>query len=237
MRKRSYKLFVCILVVVVLGIMLIGSNVRSTVYDLFSPEDELTDIPHESVQVTINGQEMEMLIGKKNDNGDMLSKVRSDRYLPFYRDRNGGLSVHVDRAAGREGMASPSGLMNAIEPVLAFANGSSTKYVSLRVKHGFDAERFLDTAVHDSEDLPAYPSAEKVNTIQTKRFSIGHYTAQTTVAAVLVYYDSRLASLGYTKLRESHGMAMYRSDTRLLIVNAEEESNHVSIITYAVKQN
>lgn len=224
------------LAIFVLASLLFGSNSKSTVYDLFSAGDVLNSMPHETLKVKVNGQDMTLVIGKQRDQGALLSNVRTYRFLPFYRDKNGGLSVHVNSGIDRNALMAPGSLMALIEPVLGFSNGSSTTYASLRVQRGFDVQRFLDTSIHDSEDLPVYPSAEKINTIETKRFSIGHYKTQATVQAVLVYYDSRLRSSGYKKLREAQGMALYRSGARLMIINAEEESNYVSIITYAVKE-
>lgn len=235
MGRRQWKhVRFTLLVSLLLGLFFVAKG-KSTIYDLFYSEGAFNGIPHETLHFKVNGQDMDMLIGKQDDDGALLSKVHTNKSLPFYRDRNGGLSVHVHGGVDKEMLSSPGALMSMIEPLIGFANGHSTKYASLRLGSGFDANRFLDTDVHDSEDMPAYPSAEKITTVQAKRFSIGHYRAQATASAVFVYYDSRLKSQGYKKLREAHGMALYQSGRRLMIVNVEEESNYVSIITYTFK--
>ena len=232
-RHRNHGGF--ILLVFLLVSLFFVSKSKSTFYNLFSSEGIFDNMPHDTLHFKVNSQDMDMLVRNQDDNGALLSKVRNNKSLPFYRDKNGGLSVHVHGGIDKERLSSPGALMSMLEPLMGFVNGHSAKYVSLRLDKGFDANGFLDTAIHDSEDLPAYPSAEKINTLQTKQFSIGHYKAQATTSAVLVYYDSRLKSQGYKKLREANGMALYQSTIRLMIVNVEEEPNYVSIITYTVK--
>ncbi len=223
------------MVIFLLFFLFFTSKSKGTIYDFFSSEDTFYSIPRETLHFKVNGQDMDMHIRKQEDEGALLLKVRNNKSLPFYRDKNGGLAVYVHRGIDKKSSTLPGALMTTIEPFMGFVNKGSTKYVSLRLGKGFDTNSFLNTDTHDSEDLPAYPSAEKINTIQTKQFSIGHYKAQATANAVLVYYDSRLKYRGYKKLREAHGMALYQSVRQLLIVNVEEESNYVSIITYVVK--
>ena len=232
-RHRNHRGF--ILLVFLLVSLFLVSKSKSTFYDLFSPEGTFDNMPHNTLHFKVNGQDMDLLVRNQDDDGALLSKVRNNKSLPFYRDKNGGLSVHVRGGIDKESLSSPGALMSILEPFMGFVNKHSTKYVSLRLDNKFDASEFLDTAVRDSEDLPAYPSAEKINTLQTKQFCLGHYKAQATASAVLVYYDSRLKSQGYKKLREANGMALYQSTMRLMIVNVEEEPNYVSIITYTVK--
>ena len=232
-RHRNHVRF--ILLVFLLVSLFFVSKSKSTLYDLFSSEGTFDNMPHDTLHFKVNGQDMDLLVRNQDDNGVLLSKVRNNKSLPFYRDKNGGLSVHVHGGIDKERLSSPGALMSMIEPFMGFVNGHSTKYVSLRLDKEFDANRFLDTAVRDSEDLPVYPSAEKINILQTKQFCLGHYKAQATAGAVLVYYDSRLKSQGYKKLREANGMALYQSAIRLMIVNVEEEADYVSIITYTVK--
>ncbi len=234
MAKHHKKHVRFIVMVSLLVSLFFVSKSKSTLYDLFSSEGVFANIPHKTLHFKVNGQDMDMLVRNQDDDGALLSKVRNNKSLPFYRDKNGGLSVLMHGGIDKGRLSSPGALMSTIEPIMGFVNGHSTKYVSLKLDKGFDVNSFLDTGIHDSEDLPAYPSAEKINTMQTKQFSIGHYKAQATANAVLVYYDSRLKAQGYNKLREANGMAVYQSARRLLIVNVEEESNDVSIITYAV---
>ena len=232
-RRRNHVRF--ILLVFLLVSLFFVSKSKSTLYDLFSSEGTFDNMPHDTLHFKVNGQDMDLLVRNQNDYGALLSKVRNNKSLPFYRDKNGGLSVHVHGGIDKDRLSSPGALMSMIEPFMGFVNGHSTKYVSLRLDKGFDASGFLDTAVRDSEDLPVYPSAEKINILQTKQFCLGHYKAQATASAVLVYYDSRLKSQGYKKLREANGMALYQSAMRLMIVNVEEQADYVSIITYTVK--
>lgn len=211
---------------------------ETTVYDLFSQQSLFGTMPHKTLHFRVNGQDMDMIIGKQKDDGALLSSVRNNRYLPFYRDKNGGLAVHYRGRGEEENTVLPGALMSRIEPIMGFVNkeGHSTKYAGLRLDKRFDIKSFMEENAHDSEDLPVYPSAVKINTIQAEKFSIGHYRAQATANAVMVYYDSRLQSQGYKKLRTGQGIALYRSGNILLLVNAEEKEDYVSILTYAVKQ-
>ncbi len=214
------------------------SKSKSTVYDLFSSEGILDNIPHKTLHFKVNGQSMDMLIGNQEDDGALLSMARNNKSLPFYRDKNGGLAVHFNGSIDRQKATSPVTLMSMIEPLMSFANNShSVKYVGLKLDKGFDINKFLDESVYDSEDLPVYPAAVKINTIQTTKFSIGHYKAEATPDAVRLYYDSRLQSENYKKVHGEHGLTLYQSGARLFLLDVEEkEAGYVSIITYAVKQ-
>jgi hypothetical protein len=219
-------------------LLLFISKSKSTVYELFSSKEILDNIPHKTLHFTVNGQGMDMFIGKQDDDGALLIMARNNKYLPFYRDKNGGIAVHFYGSLDRQKIPSPGTLMSMIEPLIGFVNNSShsTKYVSLRLDKGFDANRFIDQSIHDSEDLPVYPTSLKVNTIQTAKFSIGHYKVQATKGAVALYYDSRLKSEGYKKMQEKDGLTLYQAGTRLFLLNVEEkESGYVSIITYTIK--
>ena len=222
--------------IMVFVLLTVTTIVKGTIYDLFSGANSLLDGPDDKrLHFKVNDQNMDMIIGSREDNGDLLSTARNNKSLPFYRDKNGGLSIHVNGGINKESISSPANLMAMIEPLMAFANGSSTKYVSLKLDKGFDITSFLDVSTHDSKELFVYPSSERINTIQTSNFSIGHYRAQTTVGVVMNYYDSMLKSHGYKKLRQASDIALYRSTTQMIIVNVEARGNYVSIIVYSVK--
>lgn len=211
---------------------------KSTVYELFSSEGILNSIPHQTTHYKVNGQNMDMIIGTQEDDGALLTMVRNDKSLPFYRDKNGGLAVHVNNDINRRDTTTPGALMSKIEPLMGFANDNnhSIKYVALKLDKGFDLNQFIDRNIHDSQDLPVYPSAVKINTIQAAKFSIGHYTAEATPDAVELYFDSRLQAEGYKKIRQEQGLTLYKTGTRLFLLNVEKkEAGHVSIITYAIK--
>lgn len=236
MGKNHIKHTILTILASLIFLLFFISKSKSTVYDLFSSEGILDNIPHKALHFKVNGQDMDMLVGKQEDDGALLSMARNNKSLPFYRDKNGGLSVHVHGGIDKERLSSPGALMSTIEPIMGFVNGHSTKYVSLKLDKGFDTNRFIDQSIHDSEDLPAYPSSVKINTIQAAKFSIGHYKAEATPDAVGRYYDSRLKSEGYKKVREEHGLTLYQAGTRLFLLNVEEkEAGYVSIITYTIK--
>ncbi len=237
MRRSHKKRLLFILSASLLVLLFFVSIGRGTVYDLFSYRDILGSVAQEALHFKVNDQDMDMFIGKQDDGGALLTMARNDRSLPFYRDKNGGLAVHLHGQIGKASVSAPGTLMSMIEPLLGFNNGSNrtTKYVAVRLQKGFDINKFMDETVHDSKDLPVYPSAIKINTMQTMKFSLGHYKAEATMDAVKLYYNARLQSEGYKKVHEEKGLTAYQTRTQLCIVDVEEkEPGHVSIITYTV---
>ncbi len=209
-----------------------------TVYDLFSGTQGLSGGTDRRIHFTVNGQGIDMIIGTRYDNGALLAAARNDTALPYYRNRRGGLAVHVAGSVDRAHVSSPGALLSMLRPVMGFVNGvtGSTRYVSLRLDRGFDINGFTDTDIHDTKDTPVYPSAVRIDTIRTDAYAIGHYRAQATPEAVMLYYASRLQSRGYKRLKEKPGLAVYRAGKTLMIVQADEEGGgYVSIITYACK--
>lgn len=234
--KKGMIRYAEIIIIVILTVLSIASVTKGTIYDLFQDANSfLGKIGTKIIHFKVNGQDMDMFVYTNDDNGALLSKMRNNRSLPFYRDKNGGIAVHVNAGLNKYTLASSGSLMSIIEPIMGFINNSSTKYVSLKLNNGFNAIRFIDTNVYDSDDLPVYPSAQKINTIQTDRFAIGHYKAQATKNAVILYYDARLKSQGYKMIKENDGMRLYKFRSNMFIVNIEEKADYVYIITYMVK--
>ncbi|MGC8685457.1 MAG: hypothetical protein ACP5QW_07690 [bacterium] len=247
MSKLSYCIFrvnnlrkhiiipVFMIILIILVLFCITSASKGTIYDLFKDTSSiLNSMNPKVIHFKVNDQDMDMFVHTEEDRGALLSKLRNNKSLPFYRDKSGGLSVHAG-GLNKHVLASPGSLMAIIEPVMGFVNGSSTKYVSLKLGNGFDAKRFMDTGIHDSDDFPVFPSAQRINTIKTEQFAIGHYKAQATAGAVLLYYDARLRAQGYRKLQQTHNMGLYQSSSNMFIVDVEEKSSYVSIITYSAK--
>ena len=209
---------------------------KSTIYDMVNlPTKSLNQ---KIIHFKINGQSVDMFIAKNNDNGALLSKERGSYPLPFYRDRNGGLCVHF-KGIDKNHINKNGSLFALIEPVIGFNNlkSGSTQYVSIRSGNDFDPVAFLNDDQPDNNIIPRYPGSQKVNVIETKNMSIGHYNVfVTNINAIMLFFNMKFRSMGYNRLRAEGNFIMYQGNSMYLTVYAKEEEGHVSIVTYAVKE-